>query len=468
MQASKSLFTIQRQPITDSLLVSEFKGDLKNIAFINVQPKYDRYLRSKQLLADIQSLDEGEDLRQQKSLVLKIWRHLVENAIVYLKSLDKREEPYHDDAAYGVDKLYKFFEAFRDFEPLLYGAEEERYRDHITHVFSVFLLGEYLIRKTIKFENIVVGNPGLPVGKAISADEKRAMWCLMSLTHDLGYALAGIPSINPKARGMLEKFGIISIQELSYSFPRQPLHDFLIKFISSDLLKHPDKKGYFIPHIQSKYFLKFSEAFERRDHGIISCLVLMKNLVYFLETDYLLDPYKPFNLKDAKQFLIRRDILRSIAGHSCEDIYYLTIPRFGFLLTILDDMQEWGRPRFTELFVKVPKTGVTVEEFTDSAIHYIVELRPPDDLLTQLPEDEQKKIEQGAYKYFRRKCDWITRILRSAVGAEPRKVNVTFQVWDRLGIGSYKDYKIIHKTPEDIELSIDSRKIDWPELPEPE
>ena len=468
MCASKNASTIRRQPITDSLLIRKFKENFAHIAFVNVKPKYDRYLRSQQLSKDIKSLDEGVFLHKQQPLVLKIWGHLIENAIVYLKSLDEREEPYHDDAAYGVRNLCRFFETFRQFEPLLYGAEQERYRDHITHMFSVFLLGEFLIRESIKFENIVVGDPNLSIGKQISADEKEAMWCIMSLTHDLGYALEAIPGISPKARSMLERFGILNIQELSYSFPRQPLHDFLLQFVSSDLLEHPDKDGYFIPHIQSKYFLKFSEAFERRDHGIVSCLVLMKNLVYFLETDYLLDPHKPFKPRDAKQFLIRRDILRSIAGHSCENIYYLTIPQFGFLLMILDEMHEWGRPRFSEFFMKVPTTAVTVERFTDNEIHYQVELRPPDDSFDQLSPEDQEKIKQGAFKYFRRKCDWIMIVLRSAVGNEPRKIKLTFEVLDRLGLDGNIDYTIVHETPEAVQLLKDSKPIRWLDLPEPE
>ncbi len=74
--------------------------------------------------------------------------------------------------------------------------------------------------------------------------------------------------------------------------------------------KVSDKR--YLTHLQTKYFLKFSEAYETRNHGITSCLVLMKNLVFFLETDSTLDTQKPLEPIDAKQFLIRRNILQEL------------------------------------------------------------------------------------------------------------------------------------------------------------
>jgi len=452
-------------PISDAILISWLQENFKDTGFIG-RLEFDSYGRNKQLSDDIGNLKGDQPLHKQKPLILPIWRNLVENAIVFLKSKDDRET-FHDDEAYGVEKLYKFFEAFRDFEGLLYGAEE-RYRDHMSHMFSVFLLGEYLIRERITFEKIDVGDKDLPDNQnnqKISADEKEAMWCIMSLTHDLGYALQTIPSISGKARDMLEEFGIINIQDLSYGFPRQPLHDFMIQFISSNLQRLPTPKTrteLFAPHIQSKYFLKFSEAFEKRDHGVVSCLVLMKNLVYFLETDFLLDPHKPFNLLDARQFLIRRNILRPIASHSCEDIYYHTLHEFGSLLSIFDEMQEWDRPRLADLFMaRIPETRLIVEHLSDTEIHYKVELRHED----SLGEDERKYAKQDARRYFVKKCNRIRRILRSAVAEidQPRELKLTFEVSHTVG-PEIKDYKIIHETPQNVRVFEDNQEISWLQL----
>ena len=447
------------QPITDSFLVGQFKANSKKVGFIQHKPVPDRYKRRQYLLDKINSLSEEHDLRQQSQQVFEIWPYLVESAIVYLKALDKREDPYHDDAAYGVRELTQFFKTFQDFEPLLYGAERELYRDHIIHMFCVFLLGDYLIRKAIGFENIVMGDLKLPIDKMTSKDEKEAMWCIMSLTHDLGYALQEIPRINSTIRPMLEAFGVESIDELSYSFPHRPLHDFLLNLISSDLLKLPGNDERYVTHLQSKYFLKFSETFEKRDHGVISCLVLLKNLVYFLETDFLLDPYKPFSDNEAKQFQIRRDILRPIAGHSCENIYYLTIPRFDFLLTIMDDIHEWGRPRFRDLFDEPQEAEVEIVEFTTKEVHYKINLLPPQ---TSLSQGQLSKRAHSTHEYFRRKCDKLCRILRSAVNGEARDIKVTLEVADQVDGGT--SYKIVHENPQVVKLFENEKSKDWGEF----
>ncbi len=465
MYPSKNPSSTQLEPmsIDDRILIDWFKANYKDITFIR-KLVYDKDERRRDKLSEhVQKLKNDEFLYQQKDVVLEIWRYLVGIAIVYLKSKDDREE-YHDEEDYGVESLYEFFKAFREFESLLYGAGE-RYRDHMSHMFSVFLLGEYLIRNTIGFEKIDVGDADLPKenGKRISASEKEAMWCIMSLTHDLGLGLERIPEISTKARDMLEKFGIINIQDLSYGLPGQPLHDFMIKFISSDLRKFDASaagKERFITHVQSKYFLKFSEALGRNDHGMVSCLVLMKNLVYFLETDFLLDSYKPFDSDDAKQFLIRRNILRSIAAHNCENVYHLTLPNFPFLLTIFDEMQEWGRPSFSDLFEKIATTKVIVENLSDTEIHYKVKLT----YRNSLTKDEEKRMKKDAHQYFQRKCAKIRRILRSAVGGQLRKLKLTFEVSNM--IGDITSYKIIHETPKNVKIFKDNQEISWLQLSE--
>lgn len=445
--------------INDHILIEWFKKNYKRILFARMR-KYDSYGRTDILSKAIERLNPDKDLFDQKNEVEDIWRNLVGKAIVYLKSKDRREK-YHDGEDYGVERLHKFFKTFRQFEALLYGVEEERYRDHMTHMLSVFLLGDYLIRQRIGFENIDVNDENLPTDKRVSAAEKEAMWCIMSLTHDLGIALEKIPALNPKVQVMLEQFGIIDIKALSYPFPRQPLHDLMIRFLSSDLWPTAGGAGRsFITHLQSKYFLKFSEALERRDHGLVSCLVLMKNLVYFLETDFLLDTHKPFDIEDARQFLIRRNILRSIAAHNCRNIYHLTVPQFPFLLTTFDEMHEWGRPRFVEMFEKKrPTTVVTVEDLSTTAVHYKIRLKCEE----TLTREEKTRMSKETKEYFRSKCEKIRMILRSAVGGKDRNLKLTLEVVDEIQ-PTIKCYKTIHETPENIKISEDNQEITWLEF----
>ena len=444
--------------LDDRVLIEWLKNHQRDIVF-TAKLAYEVHGRTEKLGEAIDKLNSDEDLYQQKDEVAEIWRDLLGKAIVYLKSKDTREK-YHDDEDYGVEKLDDFFKTFREFESLLYGAEEERYRDHMAHMLSVFLVGEFLIRETIGFDKIDVGDEGLPEDKKISVSEKEAMWCIMSLTHDLGIALERIVDISPKAKRMLEKFGIVNMQELSYPFLRLPLHDFAIRFISSDLEAPASNEETRLPHIQSKYVLKFSEAYESRDHGIISCLVLMKNLVYFLETDYSLDLQRPLNLYDAKQFLIRRNILRAIAAHNNENIYYLTLPQFPFLLTIFDELHEWGRPRLIEIFEKGKlETFVTVESLSETAISYKIALH----CTATLGDEEKKLMKKEICRRFIRKCEKIKRILRSAVGGQFRNLVLTLEVSDELEAKALP-YKIIHETPENVRVLVDNQEVTWLEL----
>jgi hypothetical protein len=47
----------------------------------------------------------------------------------------------------------------------------------------------------------------------------------------------------------------------------------------------------------------------------------------------------PINIIAAKQFVVRREILRSIANHTCQDIYHLQFNTLSFLLYITDEIQ---------------------------------------------------------------------------------------------------------------------------------
>jgi hypothetical protein len=63
-----------------------------------------------------------------------------------------------------------------------------------------------------------------------------------------------------------------------------------------------------------------------------------------LESDFTHDTIKPLDRDDVKQFFIRREILRSIAAHTCQDIYHLTFNNLSILLYLVDEIQCWGRP----------------------------------------------------------------------------------------------------------------------------
>jgi hypothetical protein len=61
---------------------------------------------------------------------------------------------------------------------------------------------------------------------------------------------------------------------------------------------------------------------------------------------------------------MRREILRAIAFHSCPEVYHVQFDTLAFVLYILDEIQEWGRPTLDELQTREQKRVTsTVVEF---------------------------------------------------------------------------------------------------------
>lgn len=415
----------------DAFLLNMFKQEVGKVKFVHATTR-DSIIK----LRDVA-------LHLQTDSLINIWKQLIGDAIVFLKHEDVREK-YHDQVTLGMEKLYTFLEEFQKFETILYGAVPN-YRDHIAHIFRVFLLGHYIIKTAIGFENI---SPNITDLK-ISPEEKEAIWCILALTHDLGYSLEVIHHINQRVRSMLQQFGNIPVQELGYSYFTQfgSISDFTVRFLSSDLTKIDKDK--FATHLQAKYYQKFLSALSNFNHGVISSTILMKNLVYFKESDCMLDTYKPLEREDARQFLIRKEILRAIAAHSCEDIYYLGIKNFPFLLTVCDEMQEWGRPRLVDVTKRGgSETELTINKFSDRVVDYRITFSFPSQYVPSPAEIEYAKKE--VRNYFETKRDKWLNVLRSAVGGHIRDLELNFEVEDKTSRPQVKKYSLKHVNPANI------------------
>jgi len=415
----------------DSFLVKWIKEEAAKIEFVNLASNLIRDLR------------EDVELHLQGNTLIQLWKQLVGDAIIFLKSKDDRER-YHDQMALGAEKLRDFLSEFQNFESILYGAVPH-YRDHIAHVFRVFLLGQYIIKHAIGFENITPKMEEM----AISPEEKEAIWSISALTHDLGLALEQIHEINQKVRRMLQKFGNIPVQELGYRYFTQfgNISEFGVRFLSSNIIRK-DENNYYT-HLQAKYYQKFLSALSGFNHGVISSVILMKDLVYFKESDYMLDTYKPLKKEDARQFLIRKEILRAIASHSCDDIYYLKITNFPFLLTLCDEMQEWGRPRLVDITKRGESiTELTINRFSDKAVDYRISFGWGD---FKPSMDERNYAAEDVKGYFVKKCKKWLNVLRSAVGGRQRALKLNFRVEDKTH-PTIKKYSLEHTTPKNFKI----------------
>lgn len=381
------------------------------------------------------------DLHYQAEPLKELWKLLIDDAIIFLKEKDNREK-FHDRMTLGTKELYDFMEEFQKFEPILYGVVPN-YRDHIAHVFRVYFLGQYVIKTAIGFENVEFER-----SSQVLASEKEAMWCIMALTHDLGYSLERVHHINQRVRGMLQRFGNIPVQEIAYSYFTQfgTISEFVVRFLSSVIV---ETSGKLATHIQAKYYQKFLAALGNFNHGVMSSIILMKDLVYFKESDYELDEIKPLDAEDARQFIIRREILRAIASHNCDDIYYLKIKNFPFLLTVFDEMQEWGRPRLVDVFKRgESSTELTIRKFDGKTVDYKVTFN----LESKASEEERKNAENEVKIYCSAKRNKWLNVLRSAVGGELRDLTLNFEVEDKTAF-KLKSYILKHPNPEEVKLN---------------
>ena len=416
----------------DTYLLKLIKEEVKKMPFIR-EP-------TRNLIRKLRNVD----LHLQTEPLIELWKCLVGDAIIFLKLKDNREK-YHDQMTLGTENLFEFLKEFQDFEPILYGAVPN-YRDHIAHVFRVFLLGQNVIDSAIGFERVGPCQKNLPV----SREEKEAIWCISALTHDLGYSLEVIHHINQSVRSMLQQFGNIPVQELGYSYFSQfgSVSEFAVRFLSSDVVEI--KKDQFATHLQAKYYQKFLSALSSFNHGVISSIILMKDLVYFKESDYMVDQFKPLEKEDARQFLIRKEILRAIASHSCDDIYYLGIKNFPFLLKACDEMQEWGRPRLVDVTKRGgSRTELTINRFDGKMLDYKVTFSFPNGYKPS--EAERTNTEIEVKEYFSKKCNRWLNVLRSAVGGHQRDLELRFTVEDKTTY-EVKTYTLHHKNPSEIEI----------------
>ena len=318
--------------------------------------------------------DDDYQIYRHRKIVDQLWGSLLEKAIKCLRFYDTRE-PFTDKAektpiAYGIEDLKKYYEQYSDFERVLYGTGKY-YRDHVIHVFRTWLSGVELLTKNdgTCLNHICIAEKDVP--SELTPAEKLSVWTLIALTHDLGYPLEKAKSIIDITKKMVSTFisnPDISM-DLSFHGVQNYMNDYVVRLMSSKMIPRdeirrakkdddikPDDDKPYVARLQSKYYFKFQKSLERNKHGILSTLIIYKLLTYFLESDYSINEDYGFSKEDCRQFYIRREILRAIASHTCDDVYQMYMGSFSFLLRICDDTQEWGRKNISELYVKSNQT----------------------------------------------------------------------------------------------------------------
>ena len=336
-------------------------------------------------LEDLVPLTSNNSLYSKIKNLKKLWFRLVDKSIKCLRYFDTRE-PYLNiedkvPQSYGIEGLVKYYAEFADFEALLYGSNQF-YRDHVIHLFRTWLIGlNILINKNenkrfyeqIQIEGVQTKEFDLNFFECIS------IWTLASLCHDLGYPLEKFQTVILKTQKMMEY--LVSQpkiqQDIAFSGTQDKINDFIVRMISSKMKEIKISAKLYNARVQSKYYIKYSKSLENYSHGIVSAIIIYKALLYFLESDFSFDDDYIFEYEDAKQFYMRRDILRSISSHTCRDIYHMLSNTFPLLLIISDDLQEWGRKNWIDLYTNepMPNTHFNLLKYDSEniAIEYVFE-----------------------------------------------------------------------------------------------
>lgn len=360
--------------LSDKGLITYLKRTKRSIAYLSDESK-----------DEIANLNCNNDLNQQRALIQKLWPRLLTDALKRLKRSDPREwtdgsgidfDSFFNRDSLGVEQLTKVLDAFSDFESLMYGARPTKYRDHISHTFRVWIIGQKLLRHNL-LGSLRADEHLADMGKKcfpIAGEEWACMWAIAALCHDIGYPLTALEHINERTKDALRPQGLKPLGDLRFAFSThmQPFYDTIIRLMSSKAVQATD--GY-LTHLQNKYYLKLLNSFDLQKHGVVSSLILGKSLVYFLESDFNQDDKSPLKEEDARQFIIRREILRAIGAHTCPEIYHLRFDSLSFLLFMVDELQCWGRPTFEQLQQSGAGSeddGVDIKEFDAKRISITV------------------------------------------------------------------------------------------------
>lgn len=266
----------------------------------------------------------------------------------FYEIFEKRIFPVFEIA--GMKYIKEALKTFLKFERLTYitpfFSENKRSRDHFLHQFRIAILGDFILNCYIgsqkdkrKLIDLVIRNLNLKGtgSENHTLDQVRITWWVTALLHDCSYPLYHIffPDLFQKS----------PYEELNRIYSDVFLEDFRKSF--DDALKN------------------FNKKFKTKLDGLISDLGLedfQRHILKSFENKYSHNISSAFNLwemlKDSnnnaflpklavKSIILHHNFLGKENSDKEKKISLLDYP-LAFLLIVLDEMQEWGRPIVVE------------------------------------------------------------------------------------------------------------------------
>lgn len=326
--------------IVDTAVVDSFKTKLSEFDFI--EDNHKAYILDK---IDI-FLDKNK-ARYQKALVAgEIWKLLVFGAI---KAFSKNTR--------GFSELCNYIDSYIKYENLLF-AIDEQYRDHMIHSIWVMMVGIFIRNKYDIFCDLDYSRHLMPMGKDSEVFNEliieirkyeTPLWCLIALTHDLGYPIEKTKLANKIMADMINQFGFLKQTDFDYNFTvvHQTTIEALLNILSSRMICDVTKgeKLYKVVRMGGSE-TEYAKSFEKLDHGIMSAYLLQKYLDFICEYAVSIVGSESVGFIEeeevAKTVLIW-SLLSAITIHTSTYSYSHKIDDMGCCLILCDELEEFSR-----------------------------------------------------------------------------------------------------------------------------
>ncbi|HLR35931.1 MAG TPA: hypothetical protein VK071_11480 [Tissierellales bacterium] len=379
---------------------------------------------------EIKLLLEEKDMHNRIKIAKNLWKLFFEAAMSYIDP-DKR----------GYDDIFAYFDEYVNFEELIF-ASDSFYRDHTMHCLWVYFLGEY-IKKSDDYKDVLINefrevqrlladyNSSLRGSKHSAlfkeffyisdiindlVTNEEAIWCIASLTHDLGYPIKKINKINKCIQKILPYFHVKNYDEFNFTYSdiQQSFINDFIKFMccgielnfginteeGSEIGKVLEKaiiekNGEFLvndneldklneteykklqQHISERSNMKiiidftkrlsFSNDFEHYEHGIMSAYLLMKTIYSFNTFEFRYSDYKNLiqDEVDVAKFISIHEILDAVTNHTCSRFQIKSISGTSEFLAFIDELEEFSR------ISRADQNRQYVEEFCKTNLSFV-------------------------------------------------------------------------------------------------
>ncbi|MBN2156458.1 MAG: hypothetical protein JW776_10480 [Candidatus Lokiarchaeota archaeon] len=306
----------------------------------------------------------------------------------------------------GVDEtgLLYLVKALPDLEAFLYSTSINKYyRDHTEHALRVAVLGDFLLSQDL-------GNGKLSkvIADMVELDEKfirGKLWWLTGLLHDIGYPLGKMATaVNYSLVNQILKCYPtldIHIQPLQIGLSRKgKLEDYLkiLERDMSDRARELFRKGVgskelspasprtFLAQKGGHSEFSYYEQFEL-DHGVLSALSFLNGLGTPEEILHN-DEYQGYIL--VAQAIALHAFKEHLVDHAFEN------RPLAFLLILIDELQEWGRPIPIKVMDTYFTTDVKKENLLDGLILHLDEFK----WLMEFRNDLAKKLSNFDFQKY--------------------------------------------------------------------